>query len=139
MSLTETLPLAGVPMKEAAFCIDCEMVFRVGPASCPFCASAAWIALERFFLERPAGVVALEDVLHHAGNGLAPARVFAERAAQVLEAYLELGLAPHGFLQRAVVRLTRRSVDAIDDTMRRLRGLASSPHTPKGVANGPRR
>src|SRR5262249_45275168 len=119
--------IAAIDLHEAALCGACSRVFRlVGQARCPLCTSEQWVPLERFFIDRPAHV-AHTDVLHHAGNGLTPARPFAERLSSILAAR---GF--HGLAQDA-----RRVVDAIDATMRRLRALGPShPHTAEGVSDG---
>lgn len=110
----------------AALCIDCAAIFTVGPERCPACAAATWLPLERFFAGRT-GRVALEDVLHEAGNGLTPARVRAALLAQTLEYYVAVGFARQADVLRVAIRRAYEVVDAIDTTMARLRALGSPP------------
>jgi hypothetical protein len=113
--------VVGFNLKDGALCVQCDHVFLFpGRATCPSCTSAAWIPLSNFFASRPTGLVALADVLHHAGNGLTVARVVAQRLAD--EA-------------RDLRAEARKVVVAIDDTMDRLRAL-EQPH-PQSTQGAP--
>lgn len=131
-----TAPAAvGVPIERAALCLDCNTIVRLEADACPACGSATTVPLHRF-LERPAVVhwrqalaggdvqVSLQEVLHHAGNGLTPARVHAEQLLPLLEA---VALTRNAALDAAARGRVERIIRSIDDTMQRLTALAVAP------------
>lgn len=132
-----TAPVAvGLPLERAALCLDCNRVVGLERDLCPACASPSTVPLHRF-LERPAVVhwrqalaggdvqVSLQEVLHHAGNGLTPARVHAEQLLPLLEA---VALTRNAGLDAAARGRVERIIRSIDETMQRLTALAV-PHT----------
>ena len=116
-------------LRAAMLCLDCDTLFAVGPERCPACAGGQWRPLERFFAER-ARRPALEEVLHHAGNGLTPARIRAELLARTLAFYVDVGFARNPEFLRLAIRRAHEVLEAIDMTMTRLRALA--PPTDEG-------
>ncbi len=135
------LALTWIAIEDAMFCPDCDGCFEVGVRACPKCANAAVVPLATFLTARSTlpprdSAAALtgdhtrvfyEDVLHHAGNGLTPARVYAQHIAEDIELRGRIG--PH-FDERLEQRIARdawRIVEAVDATITRLRALAR-PH-----------
>jgi hypothetical protein len=54
-------PQLHVPLRRLALCLDCEVCFELGPATCPACGSTTWTAIARF-LEH-AAASALEEAI----------------------------------------------------------------------------
>lgn len=120
-------PLVTIPLARAALCLECSHVFALGVDAAPCCGAREWFLLERFFeADGERTLVNHGDVLHEAGNGLTPARVRAERLVEVLEQYVDSGIARHPEFQRLAIVHGRRVVEAIDETLRRLRALGGA-------------
>jgi hypothetical protein len=116
-----------IALARAVLCLDCERVFEIGSHACPGCGGRVWYPLERFFTggaERK--LVRLHDVVHEAGNGLTPARVRAERLSDGLKEYVALGMARNALYITHCQAHADRIVEAIDETMRRLRALGGA-------------
>jgi hypothetical protein len=131
MAAVDVTSVVSLPLGRAALCLDCERVFELGPETAPCCGAREWYPLERFFVasgERR--LVRVGDVIHEAGNGLTPARVRAERLIEALEEYLALGLARGPAYLKLCLVHARRIVEAIDETMRRLRALSGERDEP---------
>lgn len=127
MTGADVAAVVSMPLSRAALCLECEHVFELGPAAAPCCGAREWVLIERFFIaggERQ--LVRAADVLHEAGNGLTPARVRAERLAVALEEYLGLGIARGPAYLKLCLVHAHRIVEAIDETMRRLRALGGA-------------
>ncbi len=122
-----TPAIVSIALEEAALCADCERIFALGRQDCPSCGGRVWMLVARFFTatERPTTVVPLDEVLHHAGNGLTPARVLATQIAETLEELIRAPISRYKILDRICANHARRIVVAVDDTIRRLRALGT--------------
>jgi hypothetical protein len=136
------LGLTWLELDYAMLCLDCEVSFDLRAfAQCPKCGHETDVLLVKFLRARrapalPPGVdgharVRLAEVLHHAGNGLAPARVHAEFIIGAVDLRGRIGPNFPDKLEQLVARAGRRIVAGIDDTMTRLRALAGPTPTTK--------
>lgn len=122
-------------LENAVTCLDCSRIFPFGVTRCPSCTSASWVPIEHF-LRSPAvaawrrravdeeAVVKIRDVLHHAGNGLSPALLIAERLGDALRT---LTIARVPGVPQLAVSYAERIVIAINRTMDRLYALTPPP------------
>lgn len=127
MTRAADAPPVVMPLEHAALCLDCERVFALGGETCPSCGGRQWVLLAKFFTGRDRALVRHTDVLHHAGNGLQPAKARAQLIGRQLAEWIRTGVVRPAFVHEVVIAHVERIAQSVDETMERLRALGPPP------------